>query len=68
MGYRDEDWLAVERQIEVAGGQSHKIVERVLKQGARLVPQGVAYDRLAVLLLDVVKRQETRLAALEAKV
>lgn len=42
--------------------------ERRPKEGAVKVPDGVAYDRLAVLLLDVVRRQGQRLAALEAKV
>jgi hypothetical protein len=32
------------------------------------VPDGVQYDRLTVLLLDVVKRQNERIEALEAKV
>lgn len=47
---------------------------RRLKVDAERVPEGVMYDRVAVLLLDVVKRQrarldamEERLAALEAK-
>jgi hypothetical protein len=34
--------------------------------GATLVPDGVQYERIAVLLLDVVKRQEQRIAQLEA--
>jgi len=33
-----------------------------------LVPDGVQYDRLTVLLLDVVKRQNARIEALEAAV
>ncbi|WIG51004.1 MAG: hypothetical protein OJF48_001921 [Afipia sp.] len=41
--------------------------ERVLKEGAQLKPDGVMYDRVAVLLLDVVKRQGKRIAALEAR-
>jgi len=39
----------------------------VLKPGAEKVPEGVQYDRIAVLLLGIVKRQETRIAALEAR-
>jgi hypothetical protein len=35
--------------------------------GAKLIPDGVQYERRAVLLLDVVKRQEQRIAQLEAK-
>jgi hypothetical protein len=32
-----------------------------------LKPDGVLHDRLAVLLLNVVKRQEARIAALEER-
>lgn len=39
---------------------------RVPKAGAVKVPNAVQYDRLTVLLLDVVKRQEARITALEA--
>lgn len=42
--------------------------ERVLKEGVRLKPDGVMYDRVAVLLLDVVKRLEARVSALEAQI
>lgn len=41
--------------------------ERVLKEGAKLKPDGVMYDRVAVLLLDVVKRLEARVAELEIR-
>jgi len=48
--------------------------ERQLKADAQQVPNGVAYERLVVPLLDIIKRQksqldsfETRLAALEAR-
>lgn len=34
-------------------------------EGAELIPNGVQYDRLAVLLLDVVKKQEQRISNLE---
>ena len=40
--------------------------ERRLKHGAVKVPDGVQYDRIIVLLLDVAKRLEARVAALEA--
>lgn len=56
-------------------GQPVTVKNKKLKAGAQLVPDAVMYDRLGVLLLDVVKRQqqkieslEARLAALEAKV
>lgn len=39
--------------------------ERVLKEGAELKPDGVMYERVAVLLLDVVKRLEARVSELE---
>jgi hypothetical protein len=41
--------------------------ERRLKSDAQKVPNGVAYDRLTVLLLDVVQRQEDRIKDLEAR-
>ncbi len=48
--------------------------ERQLKADAQQVPNGVAYERLVVPLLDIIKRQksqleliEARLAALEAR-
>jgi hypothetical protein len=34
-------------------------------EDAKLIPNGVQYDRVAVLLLDVVKKQEQRIAKLE---
>lgn len=43
-------------------------VDRVLKEGAKKVPDGVQYDRLTVLLLDLVRRQEARIKTLEARV
>jgi len=39
--------------------------EKMLKHGAKRVPDGVAYERVTVLLLSIVKRQETRIRALE---
>ena len=43
-------------------------IEKTLKPDAELVPDGVQYDRLTVLLLDVVKRQQQAIETLEAKV
>jgi hypothetical protein len=49
------------------------IAEEVAKIEPRLVhwgedgPEGVQYERLTVLLIDIVKRQEARIAALEAR-
>jgi len=42
--------------------------EKQLKPDAEMVPDGVQYDRLTVLLLDVVKRQQQAIETLEAKV
>lgn len=44
-----------------------KVKKRILKEGAELVPDGVQYERVTVLLLDVVKRLEERVKQLEAK-
>jgi hypothetical protein len=60
-GYKDSDWYEVEIQ-------THKgtRVDRRLREGAELAPDGVMYDRVVVMLLDVVRRQGERIAALEA--
>jgi hypothetical protein len=42
--------------------------ERKLKDDAQLAPDGVQYDRLTVMLLDVVKRQDASIKALEARI
>jgi hypothetical protein len=49
-------------------GKPMPYTEKVLKADAEMVPDGVQYDRLTVLLLDVVKRQNARIEALEADV
>jgi hypothetical protein len=59
-GYAEEDQEIVEKEVD-----GRAVRERVLKRGAQLVPDGVAYDRLAVLLLTVVRHQEARVRALE---
>lgn len=41
--------------------------EKQLKPDAEMVPDGVQYDRLTVLLLDVVKRQQQAIETLEAR-
>lgn len=41
--------------------------EWVLKDGAVKTPDGVAYDRMSVMLLDVVRRDRARIAALEER-
>lgn len=42
--------------------------ERRLKAGAELVPDGVQYERLSVLLLAVVKQQQATIEALDARI
>jgi hypothetical protein len=67
--YADEDYEEV--VVEAEGGESEAAprTERKLREGAeRKVPDGVQYDRLTVLLLGLVKRQQSRIDALEAKV
>jgi len=55
-------WTYLEDAYEEVEG------ERQLKPGAEMVPDGVQYDRLTVLLLDVVQRQQKAIETLEAKV
>lgn len=42
--------------------------ERRLKDGSVKAPNGVAYERLSVMLLDIIKRQSQQIEALEARV
>lgn len=49
-------------------GEPDENGERWPKPDAQKVPGGFAYDRMTVLLLDLVQRQEARIAALEEKV
>ncbi len=62
-GYADEDLEFAKKEVD-----GKVVSERVLKRDARLVPDGVAYDRLAVLLLTIVRRQEARVRVLEGMV
>jgi hypothetical protein len=55
-------WTYLESAYEEVEG------ERQLKPDAEMVPDGVQYDRLTVLLLDVVQRQQKAIETLEAKV
>ena len=61
-GYAAEDYEIIERRVD-----DKLVVEKVLKRGRQPVPDGVAYDRVTVLLLSIVKRQECRIQALETK-
>jgi hypothetical protein len=65
-----EDAFDIKYQtIENEDGTTSQVeTERTLKPEARQVPDGVQYDRLTVLLLDVVKRQQQAIETLEAKV
>jgi len=44
------------------------VIKKTVKEGAERIPDGVQYERLSVLLLDIVKRQNARLEKLEAEV
>lgn len=57
--YLDDDY-----NTETVNGE----IKKTPKDGAQMVPDGVQYDRLTVLLLDVVKRQQQAIETLEAKV
>ena len=81
-GYNQNDYEVVEtdrfedktREVVLEDGTTatetyqEVVKEQRLKSDAVMSPEGVQYDRLTVLLLDVVKRQETRIAALESKI
>jgi hypothetical protein len=54
-----------EVSIESEGEEAK--TERKLKEDAELVPDGVQYERLSVLLLDVVKRQQEAINDLKAR-
>jgi hypothetical protein len=55
-------WTYLEDSYEEVEGKLQ------LKPEAELVPDGVQYDRLSVLLIDVVSRQQKKIEGLEAKV
>lgn len=72
--YADEDYQDAEVEVEVLAevdGEMRPVkqmrTERVLKDGAQLRPDGVQYERLAVLLLAEVQALRARVAALEAR-
>ncbi|HEX8238366.1 MAG TPA: tail fiber domain-containing protein [Allosphingosinicella sp.] len=65
--YADEAYEEVAVEAEAGEGEPRK--ERKLKDGAeRKVPDGVQYDRLAVLLLGLVKRQQSDIDSLKAQI
>jgi hypothetical protein len=66
--YPDEAYETIATvEIDAVSGLQKAGSTRRLTQGARLVPDGVAYDRLPVLLLSLVKRLSARVAVLEAR-
>ncbi len=68
-GYQDESWEIVQTPIpkmESDKAEQKFSITRELKADAKLVPDGVFYERLTVLLIDLVQRLEARIAALEA--
>ena len=58
--YLEDDYITVTNE--------YGIENKELKPDAKLVPDGVQYDRLPVLLLSVVQRQEKRIRQLEAEI
>lgn len=54
---------------ETVDGQTRQVgVDRRLKEGAVKVPDGVAYERLTVMLLDVARREKAKVATLQDEV
>lgn len=70
--YPDEAFedVQVERtRVDSDGNEVTEMeTERQLKVGAQMIPDGVQYDRLTVLLLDLVKRQQEDIEQLKADV
>jgi hypothetical protein len=62
-GYADGDYDLAERRVD-----GNVVCERVPKKGAQMCPDGVAYERLAVLLLSIVRRHENRIERLEDQI
>jgi hypothetical protein len=83
-GYNDSDYEVIEIEQElqkeraVVDDTGKELIEiysevetkreRKLKADAQLSPEGVQYDRMTVLLLDIVKRQQLRLETLEIEI
>lgn len=58
--YSDDDW-------EIKVDEITKQTTRTLKAGAKRRPEGVNYDKLGVLLIDVVRRQRDKIESLEKR-
>jgi len=65
--YLPEAYETVEETVDVDGVITTQQVTR-LKSDAKKVPDGVGYERLSVLLLDVVKGQQEAIKTLKAEV
>jgi hypothetical protein len=61
-------WGYQEDQYDTPAKDGADAGERCLHPGAQLRPDAVQYDRLSVLLIDVVRRQRTTIAGLTARV
>jgi len=60
-----DDCYEITTRIDSAGIE---IEDRKLKEGSQLSPDGVQYERISVLLLDVVKRQQKQIDDLTNRV
>ena len=58
--YLEDEYITVTNE--------YGIESKELKPNAKLVPDGVQYERLSVLLLSVIQRQEKRIEYLEAEI
>lgn len=65
-GYQEQHYELVE--VVPATEDEPARMERRLKEGAEKVPDGIAYDRLTVMLLDVARREKAKVAALTDEV
>jgi hypothetical protein len=63
-GYDDEDY----ETVEITKENGDVISERVPKKDAVKKPMGVQYDRVPVLMLDILKKQQKQIEELSAKV
>ena len=70
--YPEGSYELVEETITVTNedGEEEEVTYEVnkLKPDAEKIPNGVQYERLSVLLLSIIQRQEERIKALESKI
>lgn len=71
--YAEQDYYVTTRKIphgeDVAGNPVFRVEHtRHLRKGAKLKPDGVQYERLSVLLLSLLQRQDARLSAVETSI